>query len=66
LTYDVEDPVGFGIQGGEIAVNPKLTNPFPIYSSGTWNPSYDGPPSLEGWAVLALQWLGKLYSSASL
>jgi hypothetical protein len=51
LTYDVEDPVGFGIQGGEIAVNPKLTNPFPIYSSGTWNPSYDGPPSLEGWAV---------------
>ena len=51
LTYDVEDKVGFGIQGGEIAVNPKLSSPFPIYSSGAWNPSYDGPPSLEGWGV---------------
>ena len=51
LTYDVEDPVGFGIQGGEIATNPKLAFPFPIYSAGAWNPSYDGPPSLEGWNV---------------
>ena len=51
LTYDINDKVGFGIQGGEIAVTPKLSSPFSIYSSGTWNPSYDGPPSLEGWGV---------------
>ena len=51
LTYDVNDPIGFGIQGGEIYAKKNLSTPFPIYTSGTWNPSYDGPPSLEGWGI---------------
>jgi hypothetical protein len=51
LTYDVNDPIGFGIQGGEIYIKNNLSTPFPIYSSGTWNPSYDGPPSTEGWGI---------------
>jgi hypothetical protein len=51
LTYNVDDPIGFGIQGGEIYAKKNLSTPFPIYASGTWNPSYDGPPSLEGWDI---------------
>jgi len=51
LTYNVDDPIGFGIQGGEIYAKKNLSTPFPIYTSGTWNPSYDGPPSLEGWGI---------------
>lgn len=51
LTYDVNDPIGFGIQGGEIKAEHNLSTPFTIYSSGVWNPSYDGPPSLEGWGI---------------
>ena len=51
LTYNIDDPIGFGIQGGEIYIKNNLSTPFPVYSSGTWNPSYDGPPSLEGWGI---------------
>ena len=51
LTYNVDDPIGFGLQGGEIYAKKNLSIPFPIYASGTWNPSYDGPPSLEGWGI---------------
>lgn len=51
LTFDLNDPIGFGIQGGEVFIKSNLSTPFPIYSSGVWNPSYDGPPSLEGWGI---------------
>ena len=51
LIYNVDDPIGFGIQGGEIYAKKNLSLPFPIYTSGTWNPSFDGPPSLEGWGI---------------
>jgi len=51
LTYNVDDPIGFGIQGGEIYLKKNLSTPFSIYASGIWNPSFDGPPSLEGWGI---------------
>ena len=51
LTFDEADPIGFGIQGGEIYPKRTLSVPLPIYTSGVWNPSYDGPPSYEGWGI---------------
>ena len=45
-TFDVLDNVGFGIQGGEIVIDPKITK---YGSSFYFNPTISSPPCLEGW-----------------
>jgi hypothetical protein len=45
-TFDVLDNVGFGIQGGEIVLDPKLIK---YQTSFYFNPTINSPPCLEGW-----------------
>jgi hypothetical protein len=47
-TYDTLDSVKFGIQGGEIVLDPKISN-FP--NTSTFSPNTYSPPSLEGWGI---------------
>jgi len=60
LKYGSLDRIGYGIQGGEVlADNTKTQSEFPIYTSGNWNPGYNGPPTPEGWGVWDYnQWKG--------
>lgn len=60
LRFGNLDRVGYGIQGGNVlADNSKYQSLFPEYVSGNWNPSYNGPPTPEGWGVWDYnQWKG--------
>lgn len=60
LKYGSLDRVGYGIQGGRvIADETKTQTPFLDYTSGNWNPVYNGPPCPEGWGKWDYnQWKG--------
>ena len=54
LTFGSDDRVGFGIQGGKLAIDSTSTTPFPSFSGSNapyWSPLFDGPPSPEGWGI---------------
>lgn len=60
LKYKSADRVGYGIQGGNvIADETKTQTPFLNYTSGNWNPVFNGPPCPEGWGKWEYnQWKG--------
>lgn len=51
LKYGGADKVEYGIQGGEVIAASSTQLQFPTFTSGNWNPKYNGPPTPEGWGV---------------
>ena len=47
-TFDNSDNVNFGIQGGKVTLDPKISS---FENSGSWTPQNYNPPSTEGWFV---------------
>ncbi len=48
-TYNANENIAFGFQGGEYTVDPKIAS---FANTGGWTPEYYNPPSTEGWEVL--------------
>ncbi len=49
LQFGGSDLVGLGVQGAKVTAYKTTATAFPTYTTGTWNPGYDGPPAPEGW-----------------
>ena len=47
-TYDLDDNVVFGIQGGKLVLDSKISS---FMNSGSWTPQKFSPPSMEGWVI---------------
>ncbi len=47
-TYDSDEDIAFGFQGGQYAIDPKIAG---FANTGDWTPQYYNPPTTEGWGV---------------
>lgn len=48
-TFDTDDNISFGLQGGKYVIDPKISS---FANTGGWTPEYYNPPTTEGWDVL--------------
>lgn len=48
-TYNSDEDIAFGFQGGQYVVDPKIAS---FANTGGWTPEYYNPPTTEGWEVL--------------
>lgn len=48
-TFDSDDNISFGFQGGKYTVDQKIAS---FANTGGWTPEYYNPPTTEGWGVL--------------
>lgn len=48
-TFDTEENISFGLQGGKYTVDPKIAS---FANTGGWTPQNYNPPTTEGWGVL--------------
>lgn len=48
-TYNSNENIPFGFQGGQYSVDTKIAS---FANTGGWTPEYYNPPSTEGWEVL--------------
>ena len=47
-TFDTEENISFGFQGGKYKVDQKIAS---FANTGGWTPQYYNPPATEGWGV---------------
>ena len=47
-TFDTEENISFGFQGGQYTVDQKIAS---FANTGGWTPQYYNPPATEGWGV---------------
>ena len=47
-TYNADENIAFGFQGGQYTVDTKLAS---FANTGDWTPQYYNPPATEGWGV---------------
>ena len=65
-TFDTDENISFGFQGGKYIVDNKIAS---FGNTGGWTPQYYNPPATEGWGVWdynAWQYYIPTYNSAGL
>ena len=63
-TFDTDENISFGFQGGQYKVDQKIAS---FANTGDWTPQYYNPPATEGWGVWdynAWQYFLPAYNSA--